>query len=49
MTVRRAIGMAMSKEGIESKVIKDAFICLVENQRNITLVTKLQNRGFLDY
>jgi hypothetical protein len=25
--------MAMSKEGIESKVIKGAFICLAENQR----------------
>jgi len=34
MTTKSAIGIAMSSEGIESKIIKDAFISLVKNQRN---------------
>jgi hypothetical protein len=33
-TTKSAIGMAMSSEGIESKIIKDAFISLVKIQRN---------------
>jgi hypothetical protein len=34
MTTNSAMGIAMSSEGIVSRIIKDAFISLVKNKRN---------------